>query len=159
MPEESTRISLIEAERIISILDDTTEKLGFLDRYISLISITNNATHPSEKTASVPFYFCSITPDLLQHRDELSKFIGDEISRTMVEQRNLEKRYEELIEQRAAMKGMVNKNKYKEVQEEIQDVSRSLRESTNNLVRSLKENPNVSGTIISKCSSTLLLQS
>jgi hypothetical protein len=40
---------------------------------------------------------------------------------------------------------MVNKNKYKEVQEEIQDVSRSLRESTNNLVRNLKENPNVSG--------------
>jgi LytS/YehU family sensor histidine kinase len=72
----------------------------------------------------------------------------------MVEQRNLEKRYEELIEQRAAMKGMVNKNKYKEVQEEIQDVSRSLRESTNNLVRSLKENPNVSGTVVQKFSTT-----
>lgn len=43
--------------------------------------------------------------------------------------------------------GMVNKNKYKEVQEEIQDVSRSLRESTNNLVRNLKENPNVSGVL------------
>lgn len=103
------------------------------------------------KIPPVPFYFCSITPDLLQHRDELSKFIGDEISRTMVEQRNLEKRYEELIEQRAAMKGMVNKNKYKEVQEEIQDVSRSLRESTNNLVRSLKENPNVSGITLLEC--------
>ena len=89
----------------------------------------------------------------MQHRDELSKFIGDEISRTMVEQKGLERRYEELIEQRAAMKGMVDKNKYKEVQEEIQDVSRSLRESTNNLVRSLKENPNVSGKNdpISKC--------
>lgn len=63
----------------------------------------------------------------------------------MIEQKSLERRYEELIEQRAAMKGMVNKNRYKEVQEEIQDVSRALRESTNNLVRSLKENPNVSG--------------
>jgi hypothetical protein len=114
-------LSRIEAERVISIIEDTTEKLGFLD---------------------------SITPDLLQHRDELSKFIGDEISRTMAEQRSLEKRYEELIEQRATMKGMVNKNKYKEVQEEIQDVSRALRESTNNLVRSLKENPNVSGNLI-----------
>jgi IQ domain-containing protein G len=89
----------------------------------------------------------------LQHRDELSKFIGDEISRTMVEQKGLERRYEELIEQRAVMKGMSDKNKYKEVQEEIQDVSRSIRESTNNLVRSLKENPNVSGKndSISKC--------
>jgi hypothetical protein len=46
------------------------------------------------------------------------------------------------------MKGMVNKNKYKEVQEEIQEVSRALKESTNNLVRSLKENPNISGNLI-----------
>ena len=90
----------------------------------------------------------SITPDILQHRDELSKFIGDEIARTLHEQKNLENRYEALIEQRAAMKGMVSKSKYKEVQEEIHDVSRALRESTNNLVRSLKENPNISGNLI-----------
>jgi chromosome segregation ATPase len=119
--EGSDRLGFLEAERIIAILEDTTEKMSFLD---------------------------SITPDVLQHRDELSKFIGDEIARTLLEQKNLEKKYEELIEQRAAMKGMVNKNKYKEVQEEIQDVSRALRESTNNLVRSLKENPNISGNLI-----------
>lgn len=92
--------------------------------------------------------FTSITPDILQHRDELSKFIGDEIARAMKEQKELEKRYETLIEKRSAMKGMVNKSKYKEIQEEIQDVSRALRESTNNLVRNLKENPNVSGNMI-----------
>lgn len=90
----------------------------------------------------------SITPDILQHRDELSKFIGDEIARTLQEQKSLERRYEYLIEQRAAMKGMVNKIKYKEIQDEIQEVSRALRESTNNLVRSLKENPNISGNLI-----------
>lgn len=115
------RLSSIEAERIISIIEDTIEKLNFLDR---------------------------ITPDVLQHRDELSKFIGDEISRVMTEQKALEKRYEELVELRSSMKGSVNKSRYKEVQEEIQDVSRALRESTNNLVRSLKENPNVSGNLI-----------
>jgi chromosome segregation ATPase len=90
----------------------------------------------------------SITPDILQHRDELSKFIGDEIARTLREQKNLERKYEELIEQRAAMKGMVNKVRYREVQDEIQEVSRALKESTNNLVRSLKENPNISGNLI-----------
>lgn len=115
------RLHVVEAQRIIAVLEDTAEKLNFLD---------------------------SITPDVLQHRDELSKFIGDEIARTMSEQKTLESRYEQLIEQRASMKGMVNKTKYKEVQEEIQDVSRALRESTNNLVRSLKENPNVSGNLI-----------
>lgn len=114
-------LTTVEAERIVAVLEDAVEKLSFLD---------------------------CITPDILQHRDELSKFIGDEISKTMTEQRRLEHRYEELIEQRATMKGMINKSKYKEVQEEIQDVSRALRESTNNLVRSLKENPNVSGNLI-----------
>lgn len=121
MENRIERLDILEAERIIAILEDSTEKLNFLDR---------------------------ITPDVLQHRDELSKFIGDEISRTMNEQKYLEKRYEELIEHRSSMKGMVNKTKYKEVQEEIQDVSRALRESTNNLVRNLKENPNVSGNLI-----------
>lgn len=111
----------IEAERIIAVMEDSTEKLSFLD---------------------------CIVPDVLQHRDELSKFIGDEIAKTMIEQKQLERRYEELIAQRALMKGMINKSKYKEVQDEIHDVSRALRESTNNLVRSLKENPNVSGNLI-----------
>lgn len=114
-------LNVIEAERIVAILEDAVEKLSFLD---------------------------SITPDVLQHRDELSKFIGDEIKRTMDEQNALEARYEELIEKRAAMKGLGNKNKYKEVQEEIEDISRALKDSTNNLVRSLKENPNVSGNLI-----------
>lgn len=114
-------LSVVNSERIVAIVEDVVEKLGFLD---------------------------SITPDVLQHRDELSKFIGDEIKRTMDEQRSLEARYEELIEKRAAMKGMHNKNKYKEVQEEIEDISRALKDSTNNLVRSLKDNPNVSGNLI-----------
>jgi len=32
-----------------------------------------------------------------------------------------------IIELRASMKGMINKNKYKEIQDEIQDISRALR--------------------------------
>ena len=43
-----------QSHRIIAVLEESSEKLGFLG---------------------------SITPDLLQHRDELSKFVGDEISR------------------------------------------------------------------------------
>lgn len=46
------------------------------------------------------------------------------------------------------MKGMVNKIKYKEIKDEIQEVSRALKDSTNHLVRSLKENPNISGNLI-----------
>lgn len=43
-----------QSHRIIAVLEDAAEKLGFLG---------------------------SIMPDVLQHRDELSKFVGDEISR------------------------------------------------------------------------------
>ena len=46
----------------------------------------------------------SITPDVLQHRDELSQFVGDEISRIIQEQRQLETKYEELIAQRGTLK-------------------------------------------------------
>jgi len=110
------RMSTVESQRIIAILDETLEKLTFLG---------------------------SITPDVLQHRDELSQFVGDEISRIIQEQRNLEERYEELIAQRGALKGLANKSKYKENQCEIQEVSRALRESTKNLCRNLKDNPNI----------------
>lgn len=43
-----------QSHRIIAVLEEAAEKLGFLG---------------------------SIMPDVLQHRDELSKFVGDEISR------------------------------------------------------------------------------
>lgn len=111
----------IEAQRAIAVAEETIEKLSFLG---------------------------SITPDVLQHRDELSKFVGDEISRIIQEQRQLEARYEALIAQRGALKGLANKSKYKEVQSEIQDVSRALRESTKNLCRNLKDNPNISGNLM-----------
>merc|ERR1719230_530092 len=114
-------LSAIQAQRCVAVLSDTLEKLSFLG---------------------------SITPDVLQHRDELSQFVGDEISRIIQEQRQLETKYEELIAQRGTLKGLANKSKYKENQNEIQDVSRALRESTKNLCRNLKDNPNIGGNLL-----------
>jgi IQ domain-containing protein G len=122
-PAEGTQLERLKPEqshRVIAVLEETAEKLAFLG---------------------------SITPDVLQHRDELSKFVGDEISRIIQQQRTLEGRYEDLITQRSALKGLANKTRYKEVQGEIQDVSRALRESTRNLCRNLKDNPNISGNL------------
>lgn len=111
----------VETERVLAVLEETLDKLQFLG---------------------------SITPDVLAHRDELSQFVGDEISRIIQDQRQLEKRYEELILERGNLKGLANKSKYKENQREIQDVSRKLRESTKNLCRNLKDNPNVGGNLV-----------
>lgn len=114
-------LSQVNSYRIVAILEDTLEKLGFLS---------------------------SITPDVLAHREELSEFVGDEISRVIEEQRRLESRYEELIAMRGSLKGLANKSKYKQNQNDIQEVSRALRESTKNLCRNLKDNPNVTGNLL-----------
>ncbi|CAM9394110.1 unnamed protein product [Laminaria digitata] len=119
--EEALALGPEQSHRIIAVLEEAAEKLGFLG---------------------------SIMPDVLQHRDELSKFVGDEISRIIQEQRQLEARYEKLVAQRSTLKGLANKSRYKEIQAEIQEVSRALQESTKNLCRNLKDNPNISGNLM-----------
>lgn len=109
-------LSPVEAHRVIAVLEETLEKLTFLD---------------------------SITPDVLAHRDELAALVGDEIGRIISEQRTLERRYEALIKERGVLKGLANKTKYKEVQVEIKRLSHALRESTKHLCRNLKDNPNI----------------
>mmetsp|Transcript_820 Transcript_820/g.2477 ORF Transcript_820/g.2477 Transcript_820/m.2477 type:complete len:403 (+) Transcript_820:400-1608(+) len=114
-------LTSVECLRACAILEEAVQKLTFLE---------------------------AITPDVLQHRDELTKFVGDEISRIIREQRQLEQRYETLIAQRSALKGLANRSKYKFVQNKIQEVARALRDSTKNLCRNLKDNPNISGNLL-----------
>ncbi len=121
MPASSSSENLIVAARISVVLNEAIEKLKFLG---------------------------AIAPDVLQHRDELTAFVGGEISRIISEQRALENRYETLINERGALKGLANKTKYKAVQMEIQDVSHALRESTKSLCRNLKDNPNIAGNLV-----------
>jgi hypothetical protein len=71
------RLSPVEATRASAILEETIEKLTFLG---------------------------SITPDILQHREELSQVVGDEIARIIREQKQLEAKYESLVSQRGALK-------------------------------------------------------
>ena len=114
-------LSFIESRRVAVVIEDAIEKLTFLE---------------------------SISPDVLQHRDELSKFVGDEISRIISVQRQLEQRYECLIAQREGLKGSTNRSKYKNIQSEIQEVSRALRDSTKDLCRNLKDSPDIAGNLI-----------
>ena len=67
----------IESQRVIAVLEETVEKLEFLG---------------------------TITPNVLTQREELSKMVGDEISRLIEGQRDLEQRYENLIAQRSHLK-------------------------------------------------------
>jgi len=114
----SCKLTPIEALRVQTLLDVALKKLEFLSSI-------------STGTGS-----------------ELTEFMGDEISRIIQEQRELEKRYEELIAKRSTLTGLANKAQMKEVQQEIQEVGRNLKESNKSLCRNLKENPNVSENLI-----------
>ena len=109
-------LGVIESARISAVVEEALEKLSFL---------------------------ASITPDVMAHRDELSQIVGDEITRIIQEQRGLETRYEQLIGQRTALKALSNKSKFNANQEQVKEVARALRESTKELCRNLKGNPNI----------------
>ena len=93
-------------------------------------------------------FLASISPDASQHKAEVSTSIGDEMTRIIAEQRALEARFEELIALRTQLKASGNKTKYKENQEEIQDVARRLKSSTNVLCHNLKDNPNIAQNLL-----------
>lgn len=93
-------------------------------------------------------FLTSISSSASVHGDELTQFMGDEISRIIQEQRDLEKKYEELIATRGSLKGLCNKGRFMETQREIQDVAHRLKESNKSLCRNLKENPNVQGNLL-----------
>jgi hypothetical protein len=110
----SATLNSLEGMRAAVVLEDTVEALSFLS---------------------------VITPDV--RVDEVSALVGDEISRIISEQRSLERRYDVLIEERAQLKGLANKSKFKEVQAEIGALGVQLRESVKNLCRSLTDNPDI----------------
>lgn len=115
------KLSEVEAFRAQVLLDEALKKLLFLTSISSSASV---------------------------HGDELTQFMGDEISRIIQTQRDLEKKYEDLIGQRGQLKGLCNKQKYTDTQKEIQLVAHSLKESNRSLCRNLKENPNVPGNLL-----------
>jgi len=114
-------LSEVEAFRAQVLLEESLKKLSFLT------SISTSASF---------------------HGDELTQFMGDEISRIIQEQRDLERKYETLIAARGQLKGLCNKAKFVETQREIQDVAHRLKESNKSLCRNLKENPNVAGNLL-----------
>ena len=57
-----------------------------------------------EETVEKLEFLGTITPNVLTQREELSKMVGDEISRLIEDQRTLEQRYENLIAQRSHLK-------------------------------------------------------
>ena len=100
------KLSAVEAVRTQVLLEDSLKKLQFL----SALNVVNAGN--SSKNA-----------------EELTQFMGDEISRIIKEQKDLEKSYEDLLHQRGALKGLLHKKEFADVQNKIQDVRRAEHDS------------------------------
>jgi ribosomal protein L30/L7E len=111
-----------EAFRIQALIKDTLKKLNFLGKVMQM-----------SKSAE---------------RDDTTEIMGDEISRIISEQRQLEEKYAELVKTRSSLTGISNKQKFEEIKSQIKEVANSLRENTKNLCRVLKDNPNVQDNLI-----------
>ena len=107
----AAQLSPAEAVSMSALLDDCCEKLAFLG---------------------------TISPDVNEHKMEESNRIGDEMSRIIAEQRQLEDRFEQLIQQRSELKASSNKKRAEENKIEIKEVATQLKLKTKLLCRNLK---------------------
>ncbi|MEW5310451.1 MAG: hypothetical protein WDW38_002249 [Sanguina aurantia] len=85
----------------------------------------------------------SITVDPKVQAQELTQSVGEEITRMIADQKALEAKFEELVSAQHVLRNLPNKSKLRENQTELQQVAEALRQSTKNLCRNLKDNPNV----------------
>lgn len=83
-----------------------------------------------------------------ESEDNSSELAGFEINKLLKEQAKLEVFYNELINKRNKLKSIEHKQDYIAIQVEINDVARSLKESTKKLCRLFKENKNLNEDII-----------
>ena len=111
-----------EAFRIQALLKDSTKKLNFLGRVMQMSKS--------------------------KEQNDTTEIMGDEISRIISEQRQLEQKYAELVKERSVLTGISNKTKFEEIKEQIKEVANSLRENTKHLCRVLKDNPNVQDNLV-----------
>ncbi|GLC39465.1 Dynein regulatory complex protein 9 [Pleodorina starrii] len=129
--EKCAQLAPLEAAHIYAILKQTLEKLA-------LVGV--------------------ITVDPKVQAHELTQSVGEEISRMIAEQKKLEGRFEELVAMQHVLRHQPNKTKLMENQNELQKVAEALRQSTKQLCRNLKDNPNVAENMLKVASERQALQ-
>lgn len=90
----------------------------------------------------------TLTVDASVQAAELSRSVGEEISQVIATQNALEQRFEQLIAARSVLRTMPNKKKFEENQDQLHEVANQLRQTTAQLCRNLKENPNLTENLL-----------
>jgi hypothetical protein len=98
----------------LAILQDAINKLNYIGNY----TVTNSAS-------------------------AMSKSIGHQIDKLMRDQLDLEKKFEKLIIEKTHMIDLVDQDKINFIVAQIKDCADELKKSTNNICKSLAENPDI----------------
>lgn len=84
-----------------------------------------------------------IRVDPTQQAQELTKSVGEDISRMITQQKHLEQRFQELLAAQPALRALASKASLQQNQAELHEVSTALKLATKQLCRNLHHNPNV----------------
>ncbi|EER05405.1 conserved hypothetical protein, partial [Perkinsus marinus ATCC 50983] len=120
---EQSKLSPTESFKVKILLEEALNKLYFL------ISMGSNTT--------------SI------HKEELTRFMGDEISRSIKDQKELQLRYEALVMLRdELLTKLDDRDRLHETQAILDDITIGLAESNKSLCRNLEANPDIPANLI-----------
>jgi hypothetical protein len=95
--------------------------------------------------------FCSRIANVsgINNKPEIDDDNGNQIFKTIQDQRELEQRYSKLMAQRASQLDIANKKLLRDTERQLEEVQAKLKESTKNLCRSLKEeSPNMAANVM-----------
>lgn len=119
--DSETKLSIYSAYRFRAIMEEAMERLDLLGL------VTADSTH--------------------RKKDDNQSRNKKDVYHLMVNQKDLENRYEELMQRRSQLRGLQNKNKYLKNQSELEEIAAQLRESTSSIYQNLKDQPTVAGNL------------
>lgn len=119
--ESETKLSIYNAYRFRAIMEEATERLDLLGL------VTADSSH--------------------RKKDDNQGRNKKDVYHLMVNQKDLENRYEELMLKRSQLHGLQNKSKYLQNQSELEEIATQLRESTSSIYQNLKDQPTVAGNL------------
>lgn len=108
------RLTQIEADRVISVLEDSIKKLSIL----SLLQL-----------------------DVFPTPESLTEVVGEEVGPVLLEHKALEDRYDDLSAQAKELKALNHRSRFRDVQNEMKELSTQIRESSRNVAQLLLDYP------------------
>lgn len=129
--EEKNKLSLYDAFRFKAVVEEAVERLDLLSVMITDAGRRKTMNKNNEGEGDM---------------DGSGSKRDKDVYHLMVNQKDLEDKYEMLMQRRSQLRGLANKSKYLQNQAELKEVATQLRESTSTITQSLNDQPTGSNT-------------